>query len=88
VVTIEADTALDFGDGVSGKPERILPMAALVAIGLFQLPFRKTQMIERRLHARLIGAGAAGYETRGDCGHDEKSDDETMQFHGISSFIR
>jgi hypothetical protein len=85
VMAIEADAALDFGDGVIGKPHGGVAMATLVVVGFFQLHLCQSQMFESRLHARLIGAGAPGYEPRGNCGNDEKSDDETMQFHGISS---
>ena len=40
-------------------------MTAFVAVGVLQFRAGQAQMFERRLHARLIGAGASGYESRG-----------------------
>src|SRR5258706_14830836 len=86
VMPVEANAALDFGDRVAGQPDRPIAMAAFIVIGLFQFHFGHPQMFERRLHTRLVGAGASGYESRGDCGDDEKGYDETMQLHEVSSY--
>jgi len=83
---VVAHSALAFGDRVIRVLECGLAMAAFVAIGMLQFGAGKAQMFERGLHARLIGAGAAGYESRGDGGDDEKGDDETMKFHEFSSY--
>jgi len=86
MVTVVLNSALDLGDRVIRVLERGLAMAAFVAIGVLELGAREAQMFESGLHARLIGAGAAGYESRGDGGDDEQSDDETMKFHRFSSY--
>jgi hypothetical protein len=78
MMPVEANAAFAFGDGFVRELQRGFAMAAFVAVGMFQLRAGQFQMIERRLHARLIGAGASGYESRGDGGDYEKSDDETM----------
>src|SRR5438105_11610537 len=83
VVAVVADAALDLGDRVPGQPQRVLAMTAFVALRFFQLRASEPQMFERRLHARLVGAGPSGYKSRGDGGDDEQGDDETMQFHGL-----
>src|SRR5256885_13860542 len=79
---IEANPALAFGDRIVRELQRRFAMAAFVAVGVLQLRAGQLQVIERRLHARLIGAGAAGDESRGDGSEDEKGNDETMKFHG------
>jgi hypothetical protein len=86
VVTVEADAALAFGDRVIRKFQRGFTMSTFVPVGVLQLRASQAQMFERRLHARLIGAGASGNESRGNGSDDEQGDDETMKFHGSSSY--
>jgi hypothetical protein len=86
VVPVEADTALAFGDRIIRELERGFAMSAFVAIGVFQLRSGEFQMSDCRLHARLVSGGASGDESRGNGGDDEQGDDETMKFHGFSSY--
>jgi hypothetical protein len=87
MVAIEADAALALGDRVVRELDRGLAMAAFIAVGVFEFRAGETQMIERRLHAGLIGAGPAGDESRGDGGEEQKSDGKTTKFHGFSSLF-
>src|SRR5437660_12569257 len=86
VVTVVADSALDLGDGVACQLQRSRTVAAFVALGLLQFGACQAQMFERRLHVRLVGAGASSDESRGNGGDDEQGDDETMKLHGSSSY--
>jgi hypothetical protein len=85
VAPVEADGAFAFRDRVIRVLERGLTVAAFVAISAFQFRAGTFQMSDRRLHARLVGGGASGYESRGNGSDDEQGDDETMKFHGSSS---
>ncbi len=58
VTPVEVDAALNFADGVVGQPDGPVAMATLVVVGFFQFHLGQTQMFDRRLHVRLIGAGA------------------------------
>jgi hypothetical protein len=86
-VPVVVHSALDLGDRVICELQRGFTMSAFVAVGVFQFRTGQFQMTERRLHARLIGAGTSGDESRSDGGDDEQGDDETMKFHGFSSYL-
>jgi hypothetical protein len=86
VAPVEIHSALDLGDGFIRELQRGFTMSAFVAVGVFEFRAGQFQMTERRLHARLVGAGASGDESRGNGGDDEQGDDETLNFHGSSSY--
>ena len=70
---------IDLGDGIVHELDRSLAMAAFVSRRFLQRSAGLPQMLERRLHVRLIGGGPSCDEAGGDdegekqSGHDSTS---------------
>src|SRR5206468_2037390 len=63
-------------------------VAALVGRRRIELHLRGTEMVERGLHAGLIGRGAAGHETGGENDEERQEREETTSSHTCLPFFR
>jgi hypothetical protein len=74
VAPLELDALFDLRYSVVDEMDSLGPMPALVGVGYLELLPRGPEVLERRLHVRLVGERTRREETARDCDREnEKS---------------
>jgi hypothetical protein len=81
MTAVVADPFLDLPDRVVDETDRSPAVPAFVVGGGFEVRLRGAEVLERRVHPRLIGRGAAGNEPGGKQSNESQGRENSTNGH-------
>src|ERR1043165_1332702 len=86
MTAVVVDPALHLGDRIVRERDGLPAVAALVFRGSFEFRLRGAEALERGVHPRLIGRGAAGDESGGEQSDESQGRENSTSGHSKPSF--